>query len=63
MIYKVNISVQLLMNTTENKPDVEGLTRDIFDAIRGKDETNTPAWETRPNVRIIDYCIDSEKVI
>ncbi len=63
MIYKVNISIQILMNATDNKPDVEGLTRDIFDAIRGKDETITAAWQTRPDVRIIDYCIDSEKVI
>lgn len=63
MIYKVNISIQLLLQATENKPDVEGLTRDIFDAIKGKDETITAAWQTRPNVHIIDYSIDSEKVI
>ena len=63
MIYKVNVSIQLLMEATENKPDVDSITRDIFDAIRGKDETVTAAWQTRPNVRIIDYSIDSDKVI
>ena len=63
MIYKVSISVQILMEATDNKPDVEDLTRDILDAIKGKDETVTAAWQTRPNVRIIDYSIDSEKVI
>ena len=60
MIYNVNISIQLLMEATDNKPDVESITRDIFDAIRGKDGTLTPAWQT---VRIIDYSIDSDKVI
>ena len=63
MIYKVNISIQLLMDANEYKPDIELLTRDIFDAIKGKDETPTAAWQTRPNVHIIDYCIDSDKVI
>ena len=63
MIYKVSIGIQLLMDAADNKPDVEDLTRDILDAIKGKDEVNTPAWQTRPNVRIIDYSIGSEKVI
>ena len=63
MIYKVSISIQLLMEATDNKPDVESITRDIFDAIRGKDGTLTEAWQTRPTVRIIDYSIDSDKVI
>lgn len=61
MIYKVNISVQILMNATDNKPDIELLTRDILDAIRGKGGSDEP-WNTRPDVRIIDYSIDSEKV-
>ena len=62
MIYKVNISVQILMNATDGKPDVEILTREILDAVRGKNRTDDP-WNTRPDVRIIDYSIDSEKVI
>ena len=62
MIYKVNISVQILMNASDGKPDVEILTRDILEAIRGKNMTDDP-WNTRSNVRIIDYSIDSEKVI
>jgi hypothetical protein len=63
MIYKVSISVQLLMNSAEHKPDVDLLTRDILDAIKGKDGTVTEAWSTRPDVRIVDYCIESDKVI
>ena len=63
MIYKVCIAIDFLIDERSGyKPDINDLTRDLFDGIRGKDESLGLSTIKR-DAKII-YCdITSEKVI
>lgn len=63
MIYKVTVNMQFLIDERNGyKPAVDDLTCDIFNGLTGR--TLTVAGETiKRDIKIIDYSIDSEKVI
>ena len=63
MIYKVTVNMQFLIDERHGyKPAVDDITFDIFNGLTGR--TLTVTGETiKRDIKIIDYCIDSEKVI
>lgn len=63
MIYKVTVNMQFLIDERhDHKPAVDDMTCDIFNGLTGR--TLTAVGETiKRDVKIIDYSIDSEKVI
>ena len=62
MIYKVTVNMQFLIESRDYKPAIDDMTCDIFNGLTGR--TMSPKGEIiKRDVKIIDYCIDSEKVI
>ena len=63
MIYKVTVNMQFLIDEKNGyKPAVDAITCDIFNGLTGR--MLTVAGETiKRDIKIIDYSIDSEKVI